>query len=96
MGHENPGGRMSRRVRPGRCGTCGAPGDHPPAACPLCGKEFAHIAGVAVHLIPRHKLSPGSRPYVLALDVTRARIRGWPTEPVISRARLVGLEVLAL
>ena len=67
------------------CLQCHAPLGHRPAPCVICGLTRAHVEGVYTHLAREHSLRQGSRVMALALDYTRAVVRGWPS--IVTRAR---------
>lgn len=71
--------------RPGFCSNCHAPILHPRASCPLCPQTFGHITGLSLHVDAVHGLRGGTRVRALALDVARAQVRGWPTEPSMQK-----------
>ncbi len=66
-----------------------APLDHRPAPCVICGLTRAHVAGIGAHLTRDHHLRPGGRAAALALDYSRAVVRGWPSD--VPRARFDAL-----
>ena len=62
----------------------------PFAGCPLCDCAASSRAGLIVHLRRHHALGPGSRAASVAIELSRARARGWPTERMEAElARLV-------
>lgn len=60
------------------CKMCHAPYGHPLSVCAVCGAGHVHVAGTGIHLAADHSIVPGTRAHALALDVARARVRGWP------------------
>ena len=50
------------------------------AGCPLCLAPYASIGGLRHHVSRVHGLSTGSRFASIAVELSVARARGWPTE----------------
>jgi hypothetical protein len=65
---------------PATCLICHAPAPHPRSICIVCGRDHEHVSGTGTHLQLAHKIGPGRRAQALALDFSRAVVRGWPTD----------------
>ena len=50
------------------------------AGCPLCHAPFRSTAGLRQHVARVHGLPAGSRFASIAVELSVARARGWPTE----------------
>ena len=50
------------------------------AGCPLCLAPFQSTAGLRQHVARVHGLPAGSRFASIAVELSVARARGWPTE----------------
>ena len=50
------------------------------AGCPLCRAPFRSTAGLRQHVARVHGLPAGSRFASIAVELSVARARGWPTE----------------
>ncbi len=50
------------------------------AGCPLCRAPFQSTAGLRQHVARVHGLPAGSRFASIAVELSVARARGWPTE----------------
>ncbi len=50
------------------------------AGCPLCLAPYSSKSGVRQHVWRVHGLPTGSRAAAIAIELSIARARGWPTE----------------